>query len=780
MTKFGIGQAVPRWEDPRLLRGGGRYGDDLNRPDQAYGYVLRSPHAHARVNAIGRSEAESAPGVLGVWTGDDYAASGLGNIPCVVPRQKPDGTPMFVPPNGALRKDRVRMVGDPVAWIVAETPDQARDAAELIQVDYEPVPSVTATSDALGEGAASVWDEAPDNVCFVFEQGDRKSVEEAFAGAHHVTRIDLDISRVSVAPMEPRACIGEYDRFEDRYTLYTGTQGPHGVRQAIAEPILKVPQNRLRVVSEDMGGAFGMRSGPYPENILCLWTARLLDRPVKWTGDRTEAFQSDDQARDNLSTVELALDKDGHFLALRVTTIANLGAYLTLLGPHSSTNNLGSLSNTYRTPAIYTHVTGVFTNTNSTGPYRGAGRPEAVYCTERVIDAAARETGLDPAEIRRRNMIPPITKPYETGFLFTYDSGEFEKSQRDALDMIDYGDFARRRAESAARNRLRGIGIANCIEQAAGGPPEWAQIRIDASGTATLFMGTHNHGQGHETIFRQMLADHLGLEFEQVRISQGDTDVAMMGTGTFGSRSSGVGGASIRMAARKIVEKCLPLVAHHLEAAPEDIEFADGQFTIAGTDKSMNLTDVARHAHNFMTAPPGFELGLDAWAAWSPPAPTFPNGTHVCEVEIEPETGEVEILRYCMVDDVGTVINPLLLEGQIHGGVVQGLGQIMCESMLWDRDSGQMISGSFMDYTMPRADDCPSFEMGDNVVPTPTNPMGIKGAGEAGCVGAMPAVMNAVCNALSSLGIDNFDMPATPARLWQAIRDAKRPASSMQ
>ena len=772
MTKFGIGQGVPRWEDPRLLRGGGRYSDDLDRPGQAYGHVLRSPHAHAAINSIDASAAARAPGVLGVWTGEDYAASGLGSIPCIVPRRTADGSPMFVPPNGGLRRGAVRMVGDPVAWIVAETATQARNASELVEVDYAPLASVTSTADAAAAGSATVWEEAPDNVCFVHELGDKEKVEAALAQAHHVARIHLDISRVSVAPMEPRACIGEYDRHEGRYTLYTGTQGPHGVRQAIAGPILHVPQNRLRVVSEDMGGAFGMRSGPYPENILCLWTAKLLDRPVKWTGDRTEAFQSDDQARDNLSTVELALDADGLFLGLKVATIANLGAYLSLLGPHSSTNNLGSLSNTYRTPAVYTHVTGVFTHTNPTGPYRGAGRPEAVYCVERAIDAAARDLGIDPAEIRRRNMIPAISEPWNTGFLFTYDSGEFGKNMESVLDMIDYAGFEERRRETSARGMLRGIGIANSIEQAAGGPPEWAQIRIDSSGAATLIMGTHNHGQGHETIFRQMLSDMLGLEFEQVRIAQGDSDVATMGTGTFGSRSSGVGGASVRLAADRIVEKCRIVVAHHLEAAPEDIEFADGTFAVAGTDRSMSLTDAARHAHDFMTAPPGFELGLDAWAAWSPPAPTFPNGAHACEVEIDPETGTAEIVRYCVVDDVGTVINPLLLAGQIQGGVVQGLGQIMSERVSWDRDSGQIVSGSFMDYALPRADDCPSFEMDENEVPSPTNPMGIKGAGEAGCVGAMPAAMNAVCNALAPLGIRNFDMPASPDRVWRAIRAA--------
>ena len=687
--------------------------------------------------------------------------------------RKPDGTPMFTPPNGALRKGAVKMVGDPVCWVVAETAKQAQDAAETILVDYEETKPITNTAHALDTESGKVWDEAPDNVCFVFELGDKDKTDAAFASAHHVTKLDINITRVSVAPMEPRACIGDYDRYDERFTLITGTQGPHGVRAAIAEPILKVPAHKLRVISEDMGGAFGMRSGPYPENILVLWSAKELGRPVKWTGDRTDAFQADDQARDNVVTAELALDENGIFVGLRVSTVANLGAYLTMLGPHSSTNNLGSLSNVYKTPAIYTHVTGVFTNTNSTGPYRGAGRPEAVYTVERVIDTAAREMGIDAAEIRRRNMIPQISEPFSTGFLFTYDSGEFEKNMDGALDMIEYSDFAARRADAEARGKLRGIGIANCIEQSAGGPPEWAQIRFDPSGTVTLIMGTHNHGQGHETIFRQMLADMLGLEFEQVRLLQGDTDVAMAGTGTFGSRSSGVGGASIQMASNKIIEKCKQVVSHHLEVAVEDIEFDDGTFTIAGTDKTMSLMDAAKNAQSFMTAPPGFEVGLDEWAAWSPPAPTFPNGCHVAEVEIDPDTGTTEIVRYCMVDDVGTVINPLLLAGQVHGGAVQGIGQIMCENMVWDDESGQMISGSFMDYTMPRADDCPSFEMAENEVPSPTNPMGIKGAGEAGCVGAMPAVMNAVCDALATRGIRTFDMPASPNRIWQALQDTQ-------
>ena len=772
MTRFGIGQGVPRWEDPRLLRGGGRYTDDINRPSQAYGHVLRSPHAHASIEAIDTAAAATAPGVLAVYTGADIEAAGLGDIPCAVPRHKADGSPMFTPPNPALRKDRVRLVGDYVAFVVAETPAQARDAAELIAVDYAPLPPVTGTADAVAPGAPAVWDDCPDNVCFVFRLGDRDKSDAAFAAAHHVTRLDMTFTRVAINPMEPRACVAEYDKYDGRYTLYSGTQGPHGMRQAMAEPILKVPENCLRVVSHDMGGAFGMRSCPYCEYILCLLASKDLDRPVKWTSERGEGMMSDDHARDNVTTAELALDAEGGFLALRVRTVANLGAYLTLLGPHSPTNNLGTLANTYTTPAFDIEITGVFTNTNSTGPYRGAGRPEAAYVIERVIDTAAREMGIDRVEIRRRNMIAPDAMPYQTGLLFKYDCGEFEKNMDDVLLLAGHDGFEARRAEARARGRLRGFGVANAIEQSAGGPQETAEIRFDPSGTVTLIMGTHNHGQGHETIFRQILSDKLGLEFEQVRLAQGDTDAVIAGAGTYGSRSSGAGGASILMAADKIVDKCRKVAAHMMEAAEEDIEFADGAFTVAGTDRTVSLADAAKTAQNFMTCPPGIEPGMNEWAAWRPPAPTFPNGCHVSEVEIDPDTGALEILRYLTIDDVGTVINPLLLDGQLHGGIVQGIGQIVMETMVWDRESGQLLSGTFMDYAMPRADDLPNFETAANEVPTPTNPMGVKGAGEAGCVGAMPALMNAIVDALAPLGVRSFDMPASPERLWRAIREA--------
>lgn len=774
MSKFGIGQGVPRWEDPRLLRGGGRYSDDLNRPGQAYGQVLRSVHAAARILSVNIETARTLPGVLAIYTGEDIAAAGLGGIPCGVPRVRPDGSPMFLPPNQALRRDRVRFVGDYVAFVVAVSAAAARDGAEAIEVNYASLPSVTRTADALGPQAPAVWDECSDNVCFVYEQGDRGAVNAAFEAAHHITRLELTISRVAVAPMEPRACIGEYDRYDERYTLYTGTQAPHGLRQSLASAIFGIPQSKLRVVSYDMGGAFGMRCGPYCENVLCLYAARELGRPVKWTADRSEGFMSDDQARDNVSSAELALDESGRFLGLRVRTTANLGAYLTLLGPHSSTNNLGSLAGPYTTPAIYAHVTGVLSNTPSTGPYRGAGRPEAAYVMERVIDTAAAELGMDPAELRRRNYISPDAMPFKTGLVFTYDSGRFEENMDQALALFDYAGFEARRAKTAAAGKLRGIGISNVIEQSAGGAPEWAQIRFDPSGAVYLIMGTHNHGQGHETIFRQILSERLGVDYESIHYQQGDTDQVMAGTGTFGSRSAGVGGASLTMAADKVIEKCRRVAAHKLETAEADIEFSEGTFTVAGTDRTLSLIECAKLVQSFLTAPPGMDVGLNEWSSFRPPAPTFPNGCHVCEVEIDPDSGVIQLLRYAAVDDVGTVINPLLLEGQLHGGIVQGLGQILCENVVWEPDSGQLVSGSFMDYAMPRADNFPRFEMEINeAAPAVTNPLGVKGAGEAGCVGAMPAMMNAIVDALRPAGIRSIDMPATPLRIWEALRDAQ-------
>ena len=772
MIGHGIGQAVPRVEDHRLLSGGGRFTDDLHLAGEAHAFVLRSPLAHARIAALDTTSAREAPGVIAVFTAADTAADGLGDLPCLVPRKRRGGGPMYLPPHPVMVKDSVKMVGDYVALVVAETPVQARDAAELIEVDYVALPSVTATAAALEPGAAPVWEACPDNVCFVYELGDRAAVDAAFAGAAHVTSASFEISRVSAAPMEPRAAIGAFDPFEDRYTLYAGVQGPHGVRGLLA-PILNIAESRLRVVSPDMGGAFGMRGSPYQELALVLWAARKVGRPVRWTAERSESFLADYQGRDNVTTAELALDEAGTFLALRVRTVAAMGAYLAAMGPHSPTNNLGGLAGVYTTPAVHVEVTGVFTNTNSTSPYRGAGRPEATFAVERVIDAAARELGIDRAALRRRNIIPDDAMPYRTGLVFTYDCGEFTKNMDTVLAMADYAGFEGRRAEAKSRGRLRGFGLANAIEQAAGAGEEMAELRFDPSGGATLLVGTHSHGQGHETVFRQLLADTLGLAFDEVRFVQGDTDQVAHGRGTFGSRSLVLGGSAVRRAADKVIAKARQIAAHGLETAESDILFADGMFTVAGTDRAMSLNEAARRAYDTSALPPGLEPGLCEHAMFAPPAPTFPNGSHACEIEIDPEAGALVLLRYCVVDDVGRVINPMLLEGQVHGGLVQGIGQVLMEQVVWDGESGQLLAGSFMDYALPRAADIPFFDVGSNEVPTALNPLGAKGAGEAGTVGALACVMSAILDALAPLGIRDFDMPATPARLWRAIHEAR-------
>ena len=775
MREMGLGRAIPRTEDWRLLRGRGRYIDDITPPRETRLYVLRSPHAAARIRSIDVTAALKSPGVLAILTGEDMAREGFGTFASRVTRPRPDGRPNFVPPYRPLAVERVHHVGEPVAAIVAETLDQAKDAAELVEVDYEILPSVTDTAEAAKPGAPVVWDEAPGNVCFLYKLGDKTAADAALARAHRVARGSFLITRVTTNSMEGRAALAAYDEGEDRYTLHAGLQGPHGMRQEIAN-VFGLPATRFRLISPDVGGGFGMKGSIYPEYILTLWAARLIGRPVRWIAERGEGLISDHQARDNRSTVELALDKDGKFLALRVNTIANLGAYLALSGVHCPTNNLGGLAGTYRIPAFDVTVTGVFSNTLPTSAYRGAGRPEASYCIERIIDVAAQEMRLDRAELRRRNMIPADAMPYKTALAFTYDSGEFEAVMEKCLEMSDWRGFEARRAEARQRGKLRGIGMASVIESA-GGPPgnpmeEGAEIRFDPGGSATVLMGSHNHGQGHETVFRQFAQELLGLPFDKVRVAYGDTDAVYHGRGTFGSRTMMVGGTAFTAAAEKVIARGKEIAAHLLEASALDIEFSDGRFTVAGTDRGIDLVEVAKASFLPGRIPKGTELGLQGGAVMAPSEASFPNGCHVCEVEIDPETGATQMVRYTVVDDVGRVVNPLLLKGQIHGGIAQGAGQALLEAVVYDRESGQMLSGSFMDYGMPRADDFPSFEVGSHDVPCRTNPLGIKGAGEAGTVGALPAVMNAVADALRPLGIARIDMPASPETIWRAIQAA--------
>ena len=777
MREFGIGQSVPRTEDLRLVRGAGRYTDDIHLPGEAHLYVLRSVEAHARIGSIDVEAAKAAPGVIAVLTGADAAGAALGGLPTMAVRERRPGVPMVTPPYPVLARDVVRHVGDGVAAVIAETLAQARDAAELIAVDYETLPAVTATAATVAPGAPAVWPEAPDNICFELALGDRAAVEAAFAKAAHVVKLDYDISRVTTNSMEPRVAIGVYDAATQRYTLHAGAQMPHALRGNVAK-VLGVAPDRVRILSPDVGGGFGLKAGVFPEYILALWAAKLTGRPVRWLSDRSDGFVSDHHARDNVTHAELALDRDGKFLALRVRTVANLGAYLSGVAVQAPTGNLGGLAGVYTTPAILAEVTGVFSNTNPTAPYRGAGRPEAAYVVERLIDVAAAETGIDRIALRRRNVIPANAFPYKTGLVFTYDSGAFEKNMDMVLAMADWAGFEARRAEARTRGRLRGIGLANAIE-IAGGPPqkpteEMAQIRFDAEGHATVFMGTAAQGQGHETMFQQLAYSALGLLPEQVTVVSGDTDLVFDGRGTVGSRSMMAGGPALGEAADKIVAKGKRIAAHLLEAAEVDIEFKAGTFAVVGTDRRVSLTEVAKAAHDPTHLPPGVEAGLDERATFFPKAPTFPNGSHVCEIEIDPETGVVKIVGYWVVDDVGRVLNPMLVKGQLHGGIVQGIGQALIEEIRYDPKSGQMLSGSFMDYAMPRADDVTSFEIETNEVPTPTNPLGSKGAGEAGTVGALPAVMNAVNDALKPLGIRHLEMPATPLRVWQAIRDARR------
>jgi carbon-monoxide dehydrogenase large subunit len=778
MGEFALGQPVARFEDPRLVRGGGRYVDDFVLPGMVFGTVLRSPHAHARIRTIDVARARAAPGVLAVLTGADWQASGFGDLPVPGGFKRRNGAPLYRPPYPALVKDRVRWVGDYVAFVVAETRLQAMDAAELIAVDYEPLPAVVETAQASLPGAPRVWDDCEDNICFVQIEGDAAATEAAFARADHVVRHRFVINRVTAATMEPRGSIGDYNTTDGRYTIHTTLQRAHAYRQDLAQHVLKVPESKVRVIAGDIGGSFGMKSAVYNEVALVLWAAKLTGRPVKWISTRSESFLGDAQARDNVTEAELALDKDGIFLGMRVKSLVNVGAYLQT-GMPAFTGNLGTLAGVYRTGAMHVEATAVFTHTNPMRPYRGNGRPEAAYVIERMVDLAADELGIDPAELRRRNYIPPDAMPFKTSLTFTYDSGAFEKSMDMALALADVAGFPARRAAARRAGRLRGIGISNTIERAAAAGFEGAEIRFDRSGAATLFSGSITQGQGHETIYKQLVCDRLGLDPREVQYIQGDTDQVFFGEGTGGSRTATIGSSAFHAATDKIVTKARAIAAHMLAVEADRIKFADGIFSAPGTNRTLTIRDVAKEAANPARLPKGMEGGLTATAVYNAEVENFPNGCHICELEIDPETGAVEILRYSVVDDVGTVLNPLLLHGQIVGGIAQGVGQILMEDIRFDQ-TGQLINGSFMDYAMPRAENFSPFRIESNPVPTTTNPLGVKGAGEAGCVGALPAVANALVDALSELGIRHVEMPATPERLWRAIREANggRDASS--
>jgi len=771
--KFGIGQAVKRLEDRALVTGGGRFTDDVALKGQAHAFILRSPHAHARIASIDVAKAKTAPGVLLVLTGADVERDGLGLMPCMIPMKSRDGKPRYDTPRPILAQGRVRHVGDPVALVVAETMHQARDAAERIEIEYEDLPHAVDTYGATQKGAAKVWDHIPDNIAFDWEKGDRAAAEAAIAGAHKVVKLRIVNNRVVVNSIEARACLADYDAAGDKVTVYTSCQGVHGLRNQIADVILKIPKEKVRVVSGNVGGGFGMKLFLHPEYGLVPWAARKLKRAVRWASDRAEAFQSDVQGRDHVSFAELALDKESRFLGLKIETYANEGAYLSNYAPFVATGGSDMHVGLYKTPAVYTRVVGVVTNTVPIDAYRGAGRPEAAYLVERLVDAAARETGLSPDEIRRRNFIPAAAMPYKTPLGDVYDSGEFQACMEQAMKVADWAGFEARRKASAAKGKLRGRGMATYIERCGGGGAETAIAKFDPKKKkVTLYIGNQDNGQAHITSYTQVVSSALDIDAKHIEIVQGDTDTVPAGM-TGGSRALPVGGAAMLGVSDKVKAKGKEVASRLLEAAVEDIDYKDGKFTIVGTDRRASLWEVAEAANDPKMRPEGASAGLDEQYTRTPEAPTFPNGCHIIEAEIDPDTGMVVIDRYVVVDDFGAIINPLTLAGQVHGGIVQGLGQALHEYTVYDNDSGQLVTGSFMDYCMPKADSFPFFKFETRNVRCTTNPLGIKGSGEAGCIGASPAIINAVVDALAPLGIRHIDMPATPRAIWEAIQTAR-------
>jgi carbon-monoxide dehydrogenase large subunit len=788
MATDGIGASVKRKEDRRFLTGAGNYTDDIQRPRQTWASIVRSPHASARIRSITADAARKAPGVLLVLTGADLAAEKIGNIPTGWLIHSKDGSPMVEPPHPALAQDRVRHVGDQVAIVVAETRDQAREAAALVEVDYQELPAVASVGQAIRPGAPLVWDQAKGNTCYDFHLGDKAAVDAAFAKAHKVVSIDLVNNRLIPNAIEPRSAIGEFDRASGDTTLWTTSQNPHLIRLLLGAFSYGIPEHKLRVVAPDVGGGFGSKIFHYAEEFLVVWAARKLGRPVKWTAQRSESFVSDAHGRDHLSHGELALDKDGRFLGLRVRTTANMGAYLSTFAPAVPTYlYVTLLAGCYTTPVIYAEVRAVFTNTVPVDAYRGAGRPEAAYLLERLVDLAARELGVDRVEIRRRNFIPADKFPYQTPVALQYDSGNYQATLDEALKRSGWSTFEQRRAEAKKRGKLRGIGLSTYVEACGIAPSavvgslgaraalyESANIRVHPTGSVTVFTGTHSHGQGHETTFAQIAAEYLGISVDQVEVVHGDSAQSAFGMGTYGSRSLAVGGSAIVVAMEKVIAKGKKIAAHLLEASEGDIEFKNGKFAVKGTDRAKTLAEVALTAYVPHKFPEGLEPGLEEGAFYDPKNFTYPAGCHVCEVEIDPDTGVTQVAAFTAVDDVGRVINPMIVEGQVHGGVAQGIGQALLEGCVYDEKTGQLLSGSFLGYTMPRASDLPSYGVATSVTLCTHNPLGVKGVGEVGAIGSPAAVINAVVDALAHLGVKHVDMPATSERVWRTIRDAAK------
>ena len=774
LTKFGVGQPVRRSEDPTLVRGQGRYSDDVNLAGQAYAVMVRSTMAHGIIKGIDTAAAKAMPGVLAVITAADLA--GYGPLKCGLPLKNRDGSPIHYTPRPALAGDKVRFVGDPVACVIAETVAQAKDAAEAVMLDIEPLPPVLHPAEACKPGAPLVFDAVPNNVALDFHYGDAEKVAEAFSKAKHVTRLETSNQRMIVAAMEPRAATGEYDATADKWTLHSSSQGVFGMKTSLMD-ILGAPADKVRVVTGQVGGSFGMKAAVYPEYICILHGARALGRPVKWTDERSGSFVSDQHGRAQDMTVEIAFDDKAHITALRLSGYGDMGGYLSSFGPLLSTGNqVKNIASVYRTPLIEVATKCVFTTTTHVSAYRGAGRPEGNYYVERALDVAASEMGIDRLELRKRNMIRKSDLPFKAASGMTYDCGDFLGVLKQALEMADYAGFKKRKRESKKRGLLRGIGIGCYLEVTAGGGSELGAIHFNADGGVTIVTGTMDFGMGHATTYAQILSEKLGVPFERIRTVEGDSDAMSYGNGSGGSRSVMYAGAALTESAKLVIERGKQIASHVLEASESDIEFKAGRFTIAGTDRSIGLMELAERLRGGLKLPEGAPNSLDVDHVGEQKIPSaFPNGCHIAEVEVDPDTGAAQVVNYSAVNDLGTVINPLLVEGQIQGGVMQGLGQALLEQAVYD-DEGQLVTGSFMDYAMPRAHDAPMINVASHPVPTKSNPLGAKGCGEAGTSGGLPAVANAVVNALSDYGIRHLEMPMTPARIWQAIDAAKRKA----
>lgn len=770
--KYSIGQPVRRVEDKRFITGRGKYVDDLRFPGQAYGAVLFSPHAHANILSVDVSAAMASQGVLLVLTGADVVAQNIGGLPPLFMPEDAGGPPGYRTSRPILCSNKVRHVGDRVAFVVADTAAQARDAAELIEVEYETLDAVISVEDAVREGAPNIWPACPDNVSVRLRFGDDIATEAVIAQAPRVVTLRLENNRLSPNPMEPRCAIGIYEPADENYILYTTSQNPHGARHMISQSVLRIPEAKLRAIAPDVGGGFGMKTDPYPEDALVLWAARLCGRPVKYLASRSDSFLGDTHGRDQVVTGELAFDDTGRMLGIRARAIHAVGAYVASAAMAPPNFSLTLIPNVYDVQTVDLTTQVVFTNTAPLGVYRGAGRPEATYLIERLVDKAAAQLGLDPAEFRRRNLIDPSQLPYRTATHYIYDSGRFEELMDDCLARADWAGFAERKIQSSQRGRWRGRAITYYIEQA-GIFNDRMELRFDPTGNVTIVAGTHSHGQGHATVFTQLVSEWLGLPFEKVNFLQGDTATVPFGRGTYAARSSMIGGSALRVAAEQVIEKCKPMAAFLLGDEEADISFMEGVFSILGTNRSIGIANVVSAFYAPAGIPDKFGVGLGAVGSWSAQLPNFPNGCHICEIEIDRETAVPTIDRYFVVDDTGRALNPMICEGQILGGLAQGIGQALLENIVYDPDTGQLITGSFTDYCMPRADDLPDFQLSFHDVPSPSNPLGVKGVGESGAIAAPPTIINAILDALREVGVEHIDMPATPARIWAAVQNAQ-------